>query len=167
MSEVDVSREGWYRAEGDPVATLRYWDGNRWQGGPRLTRHLKSESQSVSADMTERVLARFVDLIVWLVISVCVHAGLGEPLIYGGSGAKWWIAGLISLVIIATYEIVMPVAFGATIGKIAMGLGVVAEDGGSIAQESALVRVAPALLAAIPVFGLYLAALVALAPQQQ
>lgn len=162
MSEGDVTPQGWYRAEGDPVGTQRFWDGHSWQGGPRLARHLKAETQGAPAEVTERILARFVDLIVWLIISATVHAALGEPLIYGGSGAKWWIAGLISLVIIATYEVVFPVVIGATIGKIAMGLGVVSDDGSTVAQENALIRVAPALLAAVPVYGVYLAALVAL-----
>jgi uncharacterized membrane protein YhaH (DUF805 family) len=26
---------GWYNAEGDPPNTVRYWDGNTWQGGPQ------------------------------------------------------------------------------------------------------------------------------------
>jgi uncharacterized RDD family membrane protein YckC len=161
LSEGAVTPQGWYRAEGDPVGTQRFWDGHKWQGGPRLARHLTADAQGAPAEVIERILARFVDLIVWLVISVTVHAALGEPLIYGGSGAKWWIAGLISLVIIATYEVVLPVILGATIGKIAMGLGVVSDDGSAVAQESALIRVAPALLAAVPVYGLYLAVLVA------
>lgn len=161
MSAQVPTPQGWYRAEGDPIGTQRYWDGQNWKGGPRLTRHIKSDTEPVAADVTERVLARFVDLIVWLVISVCAHAALDEPLIYGGTGAKWWIAGVIALVVIATYEVVMPVLFGATIGKLAMGLDVVSEDGTEIAQENALIRVAPALLAAIPFFGLYAAGAVA------
>ncbi len=25
---------GWYRAQGDPEGTVRYWDGSLWHGGP-------------------------------------------------------------------------------------------------------------------------------------
>lgn len=154
--------EGWYHAEGDPLGTQRYWDGNRWQGGPRLAGRNKQSAVRVPADPTARVLARLVDLIVWLVISVCVHAALGEPLLRGGSGAKWWIAGLITLIIIGTYEVVLPVTRGGTLGKLAMGLGIVSEDGGPLLQENAMIRVAPAMLAAVPLFGFYLAVIVAL-----
>ncbi len=167
MSQTSSVSAGWYHAEGDPLGTHRYWDGAHWQGGPRLAQSVaRKQAESldfgVPADAGARVIARLVDLIVWLVISVSVHAALGEPLVRGGSGAKWWIAGVISLVIIGTYEVALPLVRGGTLGKLAMGLGIVSADGSRLAQETALIRVAPAMLAAIPIFGFYLAVIVAL-----
>jgi uncharacterized RDD family membrane protein YckC len=166
MSSTSTIAAGWYHADGDPLGTKRYWDGSHWQGGPRLAKaavsHSKGSDLGETADTTARAVARIVDLIVWLVISVCVHAALGEPLVRGGSGAKWWIAGLITLVMIGTYEVALPLTRGGTLGKLAMGIGIVSDDGSRLVQESALVRVAPAMLAAIPVFGFYLAVTVAL-----
>ena len=171
MSQKSAITAGWYHAQGDPLGTQRYWDGAHWKGGPRLA-HAASKRIAVSdagpgdfgvpADTTARIIARMVDLIVWLVISVCVHAALGEPLVRGGTGAKWWIAGVITLVIIGTYEVALPLTRGGTLGKLAMGIGIVADDGSRLVQETALIRVAPAMLAAIPVFGFYLAVIVAL-----
>lgn len=171
MSQKSATEAGWYHAEGDPLGTQRFWDGGHWQGGPRLAQRAPKRVAvtdaapgdfGVPADTTARIIARMVDLIVWLVISVCVHAALGEPLVRGGTGAKWWIAGVITLVIIGTYEVALPLTRGGTLGKLAMGLGIVADDGSRLVQETALIRVAPAMLAAIPVFGFYLAVIVAL-----
>lgn len=166
MSPTSTVAHGWYHAEGDPLGTKRYWDGSHWQGGPRLANSVKSQAKGSefgeTADASARTVARIVDLIVWLVISVCVHAALDEPLVRGGSGAKWWIAGLITLIVIGTYEVALPLARGGTLGKLAMGIGIVSDDGSRLVQESALIRVAPAMLAAIPVFGFYLAVIVAL-----
>lgn len=146
---------GWYHASGDPTATHRYWDGFEWQGGPRRVGSHDAR-RGTTAEVKDRLLARLVDLLVWLAISVTVHAGLGVPLVRGGTGAKWWIAGLISLVVIGTYEVVLPVLAGGTIGKLAMGLGIVTEGGGPLYQHHALLRATPVLLLAVPFFGLYL-----------
>ena len=165
MSSTSTVAEGWYHADGDPIGTQRYWDGTRWQGGPRLTTHATAQATRhtlVTADASARAIARMVDLIVWLLISVCVHAALDEPLVRGGTGAKWWIAGVITLVVIGTYEVVLPLLRGGTFGKMAMGLGIVSEDGSALVQEKALIRVAPAMLLAIPVFGVYVAIVVVL-----
>ena len=40
---------GWYHAQGDPVGTHRYWDGNNWRGEPQVINPQPNYGQATGA----------------------------------------------------------------------------------------------------------------------
>jgi uncharacterized RDD family membrane protein YckC len=144
---------GWYRADGDPSDTHRYWDGITWVGeaqplppGSRtgLDQHLASPWQ--------RILARFIDVAVLIGATVLVRALVDDDL---GTTQPSATAAIVALLVTVTYEVGMVARLGATVGKLLMGLRIVDEHGTS--PPNAVVSIkrwAPNILALVPVVGI-------------
>lgn len=102
---------GWYPAAGDPPNTIRYWNGQQWQGGPRSAVNLASgeAGQLGPLDYVKRAYtSRFADfsgrarraefgwfiLVFWIAIIVLAVATGNSD---GGSflGGLLWLASLV------------------------------------------------------------------------
>jgi len=99
------------------------------------------------ADIPVRLAARGIDIIVLVAIEI----GLGQLM---GYGFDWLLLGA-SLVY--AYFVVLDVGFGATLGKLALGLRVIGPSGARPTLRQALIREAFTLLGAIPFVGPLLA----------
>ncbi len=167
---------GWYYAQGDPPGTQRYWNGSQWQGGPQpvggpgqmppvqpppgqVSFGDGSGAPTGTANLAEplsRIGARLIDLAIWIVITMVLAvsvgggtAGVGQTSFSGRS----WFAGVISTLIIAAYEVYMVANKGGTLGKLAVGLRVVNEDGSPADMNTAVKRVIVYLIGIVPVIG--------------
>ncbi len=101
----------------------------------------------VPADLPARLTARAIDVL----ILAAVDGTLGLAI---GFGFDWLLAGA---VIVLAYFSVLDVVFGATPGKMVLGLRVVGPDGGRPSMRQALAREAFTVLGAIPFAGPILA----------
>ena len=110
----------------------------------------------------QRIGARVIDWIIWLVVSAVLAALFGAGMVTTGGddvnvGASI-AAGLVGAAIVTAYEVVMVSTRGATLGKMALNLKVVEEDGSPATTRDALLRmaiyIASAVLGVIPVLGI-------------
>jgi uncharacterized RDD family membrane protein YckC len=143
---------GWYHAEGDRPGTQRYWNGERWEGGPQ---HVPGPggASPVPAEPLNRVGARIIDIVVWalLLIPVGLVASGGsvldpEPEVGYATQA---VSSTIGVALVAAYEIYLVGATGRTIGKMVLSaitlspIRVVRTDGTPATYGDAAVRIAP------------------------
>lgn len=161
---------GWYKAQGDPPGTQRYWDGSSWQGGPQPIPGAGAVGNIGSveslAEPMPRILARLIDGTLWFMIAALLPNLLGAS-----SGALQLILGIIGGLAIVAYEVIMVSQRGATLGKMVFGLKVVDESGSEADQAVAVRRMyvfapfvillninffGPLLFAAVAVAGLVL-----------
>jgi hypothetical protein len=129
---------GWYYAPGDPIGTQRYWDGRQWVGGPQWVpqhgyevagRSLHGLDRTL-ADPGRRIVARIIDgLLVGLVSSIPIIAVLSRRDDLDFEHIQRW--SLLTVAVTAVYEVVFIALKGATIGKMAMGIEVIRQDGTS------------------------------------
>ena len=110
----------------------------------------------------QRIGARVIDWIIWIVVSVVIGIVFGASVVATGGddvnvGASI-AAGLVGAAIVTAYEVVMVSTRGATLGKMALNLKVVEEDGSPATTRDALLRmaiyIASAVLGVIPVLGI-------------
>lgn len=127
---------GWYYAQGDPPGTQRYWDGASWQGGPQPVPGAGGNPavDSVAGGLTlaepvKRIGARVIDGIIWVVISILAPLIFGGGLLGDAGIAVSLLLGIVTGALVVAYEAVMIGTQGATLGKKALGLTVVNEDG--------------------------------------
>lgn len=126
---------GWYYAQGDPPGTQRYWDGASWQGGPQPVPGVSggaAASDTVGGALAEplkRIGARVIDGVIWFIISALVPGVLGGGPFGDAGFAVAFILSIVSGLLVVAYEVVMIGNYGATLGKRALGLRVVNEDG--------------------------------------
>lgn len=148
---------GWYYAAGDPPGTQRYWDGSQWQGGPQPV--AAGGPGGMAAGGTElatpgsRFLARIIDVLVLILPLGIVTVALGQD----------FIAGLVTFLISAAYEVYLLGTRGATVGKSVMSVKVVNQDYSDINMETALRRFAINIVSVIPGIGQLINLLVFLA----
>lgn len=161
---------GWYYAQGDPPGTQRYWDGQKWEGGPQPVPGAGHDAMAGGAavpglaEPIMRIGARVIDYIVWFIVNVVFSAlFLGTALATGNVEEVSYIAGvlagLLTTLIIAAYEAVLVGTQGATLGKMALGLKVVRGDGSPADLKDGVMRILPYLVlsvlsAIIPFFSL-------------
>jgi uncharacterized RDD family membrane protein YckC len=163
---------GWYYAQGDPPGTQRYWDGTSWVGAPQPVpgaggMAIGTETSNL-AEPLPRIGARFIDGIIWAVISSIVNGIFGTfSAITNASGdlgdldlstGRVVLAGLVSTALIAGYEIFMVGTYGATLGKMALSIKVVKVDGSDADMETAFRRmilyIVVGVVSAIPILGI-------------
>lgn len=156
MSDIPQTQPpGWYYAQGDPPGTHRWWDGTRWVGGPEpVPGGPQAPGAAVVggaalAEPLNRIGARIIDWILWFIVSAILGLiFLGGALTVGGgrSGVSYiatLLYGLVTSALVAGYEIYMVGTRGATLGKMALGLKVVREDGSAPDFQVAAMRMAP------------------------
>jgi uncharacterized RDD family membrane protein YckC len=102
---------------------------------------------SVSADLSPRLAARGIDVLILLFGEI----GLGRVM---GFGFDWLLVGT---AIVLAYFAGLDALFGATLGKAALGLRVVGPDGGRPTLRQALVRESFTVLGSVPFIGVLLA----------
>lgn len=161
---------GWYYAQGDPPGTQRYWDGQKWEGGPQPVPGAGQDAMAGAggvpglAEPIMRIGARVIDYIVWIIVNVIFSAlFVGSVVATGNLEEVSYIAallsGLLTTLVIAAYEAVMVGTQGATLGKMALGLKVVRADGSAPDLKDGLMRILPylalsVLSALVPFFGI-------------
>ncbi len=169
MSDYPTQPAGWYYAQGDPPGTQRYWDGSSWVGGPQPVAGATPgggavASSSALAEPGSRIGARIIDGIIWAIIGG-IAGGIfgtfsaGFALASGDtpdiSFVRLLLAGLVSTLLVAAYEIFMVGNQGATLGKMALGLKVVNDDGSPPDIQTGTRRmylyIAVGILSALPV----------------
>jgi uncharacterized RDD family membrane protein YckC len=162
---VNVAPPGYYPAQGDPSGTVRYWDGTEWSAEPMPPPPGYDPNRSADNDRYARAWIRigsnFLDGLVTIAISLPflvpyirdviddIDAG-GDGSSIGTPAALYFVAALIVAVMIATTAI-----WGATPGKLMVGLRVTKEDSVTTPPgiEKAALRSTPALFGLIPVLG--------------
>ncbi len=155
---------GWYYAQGDPPGTQRYWDGTQWQGGPQPvgTQYVAAGAGLNLAEPGVRLLARLLDSIGYIIVSVIVSIPFGVGAALAGTGDGIGIGasilvGLIGLAALFANEVLATDRLGGTVAKKMLGLKVVNADGSDVDQSVALRRASPYLglsvLGLVPVLG--------------
>jgi uncharacterized RDD family membrane protein YckC len=155
---------GWYYAQGDPPGTQRYWDGQSWQGGPQPVPGVGGEQlhdtmagAGTLAEPVKRVVARVIDGVIWSIISILVPGLFGAG-VFGDAGFfLTFFLSLVASAVVVAYETYMVGTNGATLGKMALGLKVVNEDGSAADIATGLRRmylyIAFIFIGLIPVLG--------------
>lgn len=115
-----------------------------------------------------RFVAILIDVIILAIItgiitapfntpsSISVTNTTGVPMISVASNPLAWVGGLISALIDFLYFVLLQGAYGQTVGKMAVKIKVVREDGSKISYVDAVVRTILLLIDAIPYFIPYL-----------
>lgn len=135
MDQGQSQPPGWYYAEGDPSGTQRYWDGQTWQGNaqpiPGGAVSGRAAELAELASPVKRMLARFVDSVIWLLLSLVV--AIPFAFIFGvgldTSQLDNYLGQLVAGLIVIAYEIIMVTRTGATVGKRLLGIKVTTESG--------------------------------------
>lgn len=169
MSEIPSQPAGWYYAQGDPPGTQRYWDGSSWVGEPQpvaVDGSVGVGSGPALAEPGARIGARVIDGIIWMILGGVVSGLFGtfSAAFAVASGdatdistGRLVLAGIISTLLIAAYEIVMVGTQGATLGKMALGMKVTNADGSAADIMTGVRRmilyIAVGILSALPVIG--------------
>jgi uncharacterized RDD family membrane protein YckC len=136
---------GWYPAEGDPPGTVRWWDGDKWVGGPQQ-QGAQQQAGYVApgagtlangrelADPWLRIAARIIDFVVMFlaalplvgaqVVSAINDSGNDGIDVTTGVGV-----GIAAGVVAALYFGLMNTFLGGTVGKLLLGIRIVQADG--------------------------------------
>ena len=146
---------GWYYAQGDPPGTQRYWDGQKWEGGPQPVPGAGADAVAGAvpglAEPIMRIGARLIDYLVWFAderrASRCIFVGgvaagqrrLGRRQLRRivPRSASW------PLRVITAYETFLVGSRGQTLGKMALGLRVVRADGSAPDMKDGFMRILP------------------------
>lgn len=143
---------GWYYAQGDPPGTQRYWDGQKWEGGPQPVPGAGADAVAGAvpglAEPIMRIGARLIDYIVWFVtIFVLGFIFVGGVAVANGaddvSFAASFLASFVAIAIITAYETFLVGSRGQTLGKMALGLRVVRADGSAPDMKDGFMRILP------------------------
>ena len=124
---------GWYPYQGDPPGTQRFWNGAGWEGGPRPVPGVAVGDLFPLADLARRAGARAIDLVIWVAVLAIGWAVAGGATFTG-------LAVVVAVLVIFGYEAYLVGSSGATVGKRALGLAVVGEDGAPVGFSAALRR---------------------------
>jgi uncharacterized RDD family membrane protein YckC len=145
-----IQPAGWYYAQGDPPGTQRYWDGQQWEGGPQPVPGAPQSAANgvVLGEPVNRIAARLIDYVLWIVVSAISNTIFGIGALAANRNDVSYVAalaaGLLSVILIAGYEIFMVGSRGATLGKLALGLKVTrAADGSAPDYKDAAMRMSP------------------------
>ena len=170
---------GWYPAEGDPPGTVRWWDGGTWVGGPQQqgaqqqAGYLAPNASGLAngrelADPWLRIAAYIIDFFIVVIITIPFGAAsIASAFQNGGTAVEVNIGlALIGAIVGAAYYGLMYAFKSATLGKLALGLRIVGEDGTEpLGIPAGLIRAGTAMvgiLSVIPILGLLLQIVVAI-----
>lgn len=140
---------GLYYAEGDPPGTQRYWNGQQWEGEPQA---IPGAPQAMApgavppAEPLNRIAARIIDIILWFIVGSILQSvvaganAFNQGALSDVSFGRAALASLIGTAAVSAYEILMVANRGATLGKMALGLKVVKDDGTTPADMNDAVR---------------------------
>lgn len=133
-----TEQTGWYHAEGDPLDTKRFWDGSEW-----------SEGMIGGEMLPGRFGARLIDSVITGVILFVIALSFGADSVSAIT--------LMSIFVVAVYEIAFVTLKGATPGKMLFRFRVVEVATGQCppAGSVAGMRYAPGLLSIIPFVGTF------------
>ena len=143
---------GWYYAQGDPPGTQRYWDGQKWEGGPQPVPGAGADVAAGGAqNLAEplmRIGARVIDYIIWAIVSIIVTLIFAGSVLATGadddvSFAAAFLAGIIGVGLITAYETFLVGSRGQTLGKMALGIKVVRMDGSPPDMKDGFMRILP------------------------
>ena len=177
---------GWYHADGDPVGTARYWDGELWQGDPVPQPAAGGVGQTAMqppgtmmpggrqlpfgsrlGEVGERLIARIIDGLIIVVPLIAILLATvdfdeGTTTIDTGTSVGW---AVFMIAVGAAYDIGFTSTLGGTPGKLAMGLRIVEEGTGSMPPSlvAAAKRWSPALLGLLPAIGGFVGLIIGIA----
>lgn len=119
------------------------------QQGSATTANLASPGQ--------RIGARLIDWIIWIVVTVVIAIVFGASFVATGGDAAGAFSGLIAGALVVAYEVGMVATRGATLGKMALGLKVVNEDGSppdlKVAAMRMILYIASIVIGLLPLLG--------------
>ncbi|MGZ4864359.1 MAG: RDD family protein [Halobacteriota archaeon] len=136
--------------------------------GPASTFQAPSPAALQYQGVAIRFVAILIDVIILAIItgiitipfnspsSISVTNTTGVPTFSVAPNPLAWVGGVISALIYLLYFVVLQGAYGQTVGKMAVKIKVVREDGSKISYVDALVRTILALIDLIPYFIPYL-----------
>ncbi len=154
----NANMPGHYHAEGDPVGTVRYWDGSQWTGDP-IPAPPSSPGmappppgdQGRYADVGIRIGASVIDFAINIAVTLVLVVALSAD-----NSVNVGLAGstLVTLVAFGIYTAILA-QYGGTPGKLMVGLRVTTAEGTTPPGfPTAARRNAPFLITIIPLFGL-------------
>ncbi len=164
MTPPATPEPGWYRADGDPPGTHRYWNGETWVGEPQpLPPSVTDPPAPMPDDLAspvQRIVGRLIDAVllggVLLLIRALIDDGISET--------PSRTSLLVGLVVAVVYEIGMVAGIGATVGKLVVGTKVVSSDGASPPPPGvASLRWLPNAISVVPVLGVLVGMAIVLA----
>lgn len=131
---------GWYPAQGDAEGTVRWWDGEKWVGGPQ-ERGAQQQAGYVApgagmlangrelADPWMRIAATVIDVIITSIPFIpFVGIVMFQAFEDGDAGLSYG-AGLLIAGLSTAYYVIMNSLFSGTVGKLVLGLRIVDEQG--------------------------------------
>jgi uncharacterized RDD family membrane protein YckC len=158
---------GLYHAEGDPLGTVRQWDGTQWIGGPVPTApgspstpaSLGSSKDSGNfADAGVRIGAILIDGIIFLIIAAIATLPFLEDTNPDSDSFEFEATGtsaVIGPIVVLALTILLVATRGGSPGKLLLGLRVTLADGTTpIGFGPAAMRSVPWLPTLIPLFGM-------------
>ena len=136
---------GWYPAQGDPPGTVRWWDGEKWVGGPQQ-QGMQQQAGYVApgagmlangrelADPWLRIAAGIIDAIVGFVITLPFIGTAVFAAFNAGGDSDLFDAGQVILslvggIVVAAYYLVLNSMYSATLGKMALNLRIIGRNG--------------------------------------
>lgn len=140
---------GWYPAQGDPAGTVRWWDGEKWVGGPQAQ---GAQQQAGYVAPGAGMLANGRELAdPWMRVAAAVIEGVmlglvsipfGAAAVFSGGldvssdetfdftpGAGALVLSFVFAAAAAVYHVLMNAYFSGGVGKQLLGLRIVSRDG--------------------------------------
>lgn len=139
---------GWYRPEGEPAGSQRWWDGQQWSDSSRTmaTASPPRERWIFAGDHVQlgsigaRFAARVLDTAVIGLVAVGVLAASFTASLGDAGRSDLIIPVLVAVILTALNEIVGPAVLGATPAKRLFGLHMVTPNGQTVDNVTAAVR---------------------------
>ncbi|MDW3221247.1 MAG: RDD family protein [Acidimicrobiales bacterium] len=162
---------GHYHAEGDPPGYVRYWDGTQWVGDAMPPAPTAGPAGAVSdsggADVGMRILAVLIDGVIGVAISIIVAIPFfedtsdrtGDDFSFEINGPGIYLGWLVFLAI----SIALITTKGGSPGKLATGMRIRSAAGTNPSVGVATLRSVPWLVTLIPVLGVIVWIVIALA----
>ena len=162
---MEVAPPGYYPAHGDPAGTVRYWDGTEWSAEPMAPPpgydpHRRPGDERF-ATVWVRIGASLLDGMVGIILTIpfilSYFVDVFDEIEAGGDGtgvnppSSLYLAGLV----VAAVMIASVAIFGATPGKLMVGLRITTEDGTTTPPglRKAMIRYVPQILGGVPLIG--------------
>ena len=154
MTPPSTPEPGWYRADGDPPGTHRYWNGEMWVGEAQpLPASAADPVAALGVELAspaQRIIARLLDALLLAGVLVLVRALIDD----GISDTPSRTSLLVGMVVAIVYEIGMVAGVGATVGKLVVGTRVVDSNGTTPPPPGvASLRWLPNAVSVVPLLG--------------